>query len=52
MSKSFKIFIAAAVMIAALTSCKSQFEALLNGSDVDAKWPAQGTANILVHQSL
>ena len=36
MSKSFKIFIAAAVMIAALTSCKSQFEALLNGSDVDA----------------
>ncbi|MDD7455781.1 MAG: outer membrane protein assembly factor BamD [Bacteroidales bacterium] len=40
MSKSFKIFIAAAVMIAALTSCKSQFEALLNGSDVDAKYAA------------
>lgn len=40
MSKSFKIFIAAAVMIAALTSCKSQFEALVNGSDVDAKYAA------------
>lgn len=40
MSKSFRIFIAAAVMIAALTSCKSQFEALLNGSDVDAKYAA------------
>lgn len=40
MSKTFKILIAAAVMLVALQSCKSEYEALLNGNDVDAKYAA------------
>lgn len=40
MSKSVKIFLAVLASIAALQSCKSQFDALLNGNDVDAKYDA------------
>ncbi len=36
----FKIFIVAAAAIAALSSCKTQYEILLNSNDADAKYEA------------
>lgn len=36
----FKIFIAVTVAAAILSSCKSQYEALLNSNDIDAKYEA------------
>ena len=38
--KVFRILAAALLMLAALTSCKSEYEALLNSNDVDSKYKA------------
>ena len=38
--KVFRILAAALLMAAALTSCKSEYEALLNSNDVDSKYKA------------
>ena len=40
-SKTFRFLAAALLIAAALTSCKSEYEALLNSNDVDAKYNAE-----------
>ncbi|MBO8444881.1 MAG: outer membrane protein assembly factor BamD [Bacteroidetes bacterium] len=40
MRRIFRVFAAAAIVAAALSSCKSQYEILLNSNDVDLKYEA------------